>query len=83
MIKYLFPLLLISLIKSDAVCTLEDLKNSLRNDIRDNNKLDCLRKPRLPPTDRVEDESQRKNRLAAVWNSDCSFEAEYDWFKKV
>jgi hypothetical protein len=30
-----------------------------------------------------EDAEMRKNRIAAVWDSDCSFEADYDWLANV
>ncbi len=71
--------LLFSFISCDAVCTEVVLKEELAQDIKDDNKLDCLRKVRPKPES--EDEEQLKNRLAAVWDSDCAFEAEYDWTK--
>ncbi len=33
------------------------------------------------PTDREETEDEKKKRIAAAWDSDCSFEAEYDWLR--
>lgn len=38
-------------------------------------KLDCLRKS-VTPNEADETEEQRKRRIAAEWDSDCSFEAE-------
>jgi len=52
-------------------------------DILDNGKLDCLRKPLDPPTDRVETDEDKKKRLEAAWDTDCAFEAEYDWLKPL
>lgn len=56
-------------VKSDAVCTEATLINELVQDIMDNGKLDCLRRPLDPPTDRVETESERKLRLEAAWDT--------------
>jgi len=54
-------------------------------DLIDNGKLDCLRKS-SNPNEADENEEQRRRRLAANWDSDCSFEAEgddeNDWRKK-
>ena len=55
----------------------------LLQDIRDNGKLDCLRRPLDPPTDRIETDEQRKRRLEASWDTDCAFEADYDWMKPL
>lgn len=52
-------------------------------DIRDNGKLDCLRKPLNPPSDRAESEDEKKRRLEAAWDTDCAFEADYDWLKPL
>jgi len=45
--------------------------------------LDCGRSPRKPTPDVEETNEMMKNRLAAVWDSDCSFEAHYDWHTKL
>lgn len=37
--------------------------------------MDCLRKS-ITPNEEDETEEQRKRRIEAEWNSDCSFEAE-------
>lgn len=66
-------------IKLDAVCTEAILLQELLQDIADNGKLDCLRVPLPPPIDKTELETDKKKRLEAVWDTDCSFEAEYDW----
>ena len=55
----------------------------LLQDIRDNGKLDCLRKAISPPNDRTESEDERKKRLEAAWDTDCAFEADYDWLKPL
>ena len=55
----------------------------LLQDIRDNGKLDCLRKAINPPTNRSESEDERKRRLEAAWDTDCAFEADYNWFKSL
>lgn len=33
------------------------------------------------PTDKEESEEEKKKRIAAAWDTDCSFEAEYDWMR--
>lgn len=73
-------LFIFEFIKSDGVCTEEMLIRELKEDIAYNRKLDCLRVPLPPPTDHTESDEERKRRLEAVWDSDCSFEATYDWF---
>lgn len=70
---------LINYIKSDAVCTEELWINELKQDVAYNGKLDCLREPLPPPTDHEESDQERKLRLEAAWDTDCSFEASYDW----
>lgn len=56
-------------INSDAVCTESTLVTELIQDIKDNNKLDCLRVPLDPPTDRVEGEDEKRRRLEAAWDT--------------
>lgn len=54
--------------------------NELKQDVADNGKLDCLRRPIDPPKDRTESEEDIKKRMEGQWDTDCSFEADYDWF---
>jgi len=42
-----------------------------------------LRKPLEPPTDRVETDEDKKKRLEGAWDTDCAFEADYDWLKPL
>jgi len=79
----LFLLFTLTTFKCDAVCTGPTLLTELLQDIKDNGRLDCLRKPLDPPTDRVETDDQRKRRLEAAWDTDCAFEADYDWLKPL
>jgi len=73
----------VTFIVCDSVCTQQVLFNELQQDIKDNKKLDCLRVPLKPPTDRLETDKERKLRLEAVWDTDCAFEADYDWLKPL
>jgi hypothetical protein len=41
----------------------------LIQDIRDNGKLDCLRKPLPAPTDKAETDAEKKARLEAAWDT--------------
>ena len=70
-------------ILTDSVCTQSTLITELIQDIKDNRKLDCLRKPLPPPKDRAETDAERKLRLEAAWDTDCAFEADYDWLKPL
>ncbi len=45
-------------------------------------KLDCLRKS-VTPNEVDESEEQRKRRIDAEWNSDCSFEAQNTGKNKI
>ena len=63
----------------DAVCTEQMWINELQQDIAYNGKLDCLRVPLPPPKDRTESEEEKRKRIEAVWDTDCAFEAAYDW----
>lgn len=60
---------------SQVVCSLDELVREIYEDIIDNGKLDCLRRS-VSPNGAEETEEQRKIRVAAEWDSDCSFEAE-------
>lgn len=69
------------IVKSDSVCSAQMLITELTQDILDNGKLDCLRKPLPAPKDRTESPISKKKRIEAAWDSDCAFEADYDWLK--
>lgn len=62
-------------VESQVVCSEDELIRELYEDLIDNGKLDCLRRS-SNPNEADETEEQRKKRVAAEWNSDCSFEAE-------
>jgi hypothetical protein len=53
------------------------LVTELIQDIKDNGKLDCLRKPLPAPTDRIESELEKKYRLEAAWDTGMKY------FKKI
>ncbi len=74
---------IINLAKSDSVCTENLWFEEIIQDIKDNGKLDCKRVPLPAPTDKLESEEDRKTRLEGAWDTDCSFEADYDWMKQV
>lgn len=77
LIKYIFVVLAISAltyINTQVVCSEDELIRELYEDIIDNGKLDCLRVS-ITPNEADETEEQRRRRIAAEWNSDCSFEA--------
>ena len=67
---------LISLSKSEVVCSEDELVKEIMEDLEDNGKLDCLRES-VPLSDK-ETPEQKAKRIAANWNSDCSFESESD-----
>ena len=64
-------------VKSECVCSEEELIKELLEDIEDNGKLDCLRES-MP--NGKETEEDKVKRIAAQWNGDCSFEAESEKF---
>lgn len=66
---------LITETSTQTVCSEDELIRELYEDLIDNGKLDCLRKS-VSPNEAEETEDQKKKRIAAEWNSDCSFEAE-------
>ena len=74
-------ILVITNIKADSVCTTQTLISELAQDILDNGKLDCLRKPLPAPRDKPELPIEKKRRLEGAWDTDCAFEADYDWMK--
>jgi hypothetical protein len=63
---------------SDAVCTEQMWINELIQDIAYNGKLDCLRNPL--PAPEIETAEEQRKRLEAAWDTDCAFEASYDWY---
>ena len=74
---------LVSYINSDAVCTDLMWINELKQDIAYNGKLDCLRVPLPPPKDHTETEEEKRKRIEAAWDTDCAFEASYDWISPL
>ena len=75
----------IHLVKSEVVCSEDELSKEIIEDLEDNGKLDCLRES-LPPPDEKETAEQLAKRKAAEWNSDCSFESEsenYHWKNRL
>ena len=70
----LILLILLSVAHSQIVCSEDELIREIMEDIAYNGKLDCLRHS-TPPDEQTETEEERQLRLAAEWNSDCSFEA--------
>lgn len=71
-----------TVIVSDAVCDLETLKLELLQDLEDNNMLDCLREIDVPHN-LSETENQKNIRLAAQWDSSCSFEGDNTWIDNM
>ncbi len=67
-------------IKCDSVCDLDRFLLEVKQDLKDNGMLDCLRVIE-PPNFVVETEEQKNQRLAAQWDTTCAFEAENDWQK--
>jgi len=65
-------LLLIANVKSEVVCSEYELVKELKEDLKDNGKLDCLRES-LPVLGETPEE--RKLRIEANWDGDCSFES--------
>jgi len=76
----LFALLLslVSFVYSNGVCDEKLLLMELKQDIEDNGILDCLRVIQAPHN-YMEDWKEKNKRLAAQWDTDCSFEADYNW----
>lgn len=70
------------LFKSTSVCDLTTLIMEIKQDLADNGMLDCLRV--INPPHFVEETEQQKNlRLAAQWDSPCSFEADNNWMETL
>jgi hypothetical protein len=73
-----FSLFILNLVKSDSVCDLNTLIVEIRQDLADNGMLDCQRVIEAPHF--VEETEDQKNlRLAAQWDTSCSFEASANW----
>ena len=71
-----------SLLQCMAICDLKLLQMELKQDLEDNGILDCLRI--VEPPEGVDETPKEKNlRLAAQWDTDCSFEADYDWLSQL
>ena len=69
MSNYSIHSIIVQTVYSDAVCTEKILIEELKQDLRDNGKLDCLRKPLEARTDRPETEIEKKRRLEAAWDT--------------
>lgn len=74
--------LLLQYVSSSAVCDERLLLMELKQDLEDNGVLDCLRVIQ-PPHSYTESIDERNKRIAAQWDSACSFEADYDWMKSL
>jgi hypothetical protein len=68
-------LLFFGYILTNSVCTDTQLVLELKQDLADNQKLDCLRVIRPRHGDK-ETTDQVNARLAAQWDTDCAFEAD-------
>ena len=77
---------LLTQIKSQVVCSEDELVRELQEDLDDNGQLDCLRVSKNP-LEAEESTLQREMRIAGEWNSDCSFEADSErpnnWIQKL
>lgn len=73
---------LFSSINADSVCDERLLIMELKQDLEDNGMLDCLREIQ-PPQGYEETMLETNKRIAAQWDTQCSFEAEYDWKKPL
>ena len=51
------------------MCLESTLVTEIIQDIKDNNKLDCLRIPLNPPTDRIETDDEKRKRLEGAWDT--------------
>ena len=78
----LITIFLLHPINSDSVCDEEVLILELKQDLEDNGILDCLRIIK-PPNGVIETPEQKNKRLAAQWDTSCSFESTYDWVSQL
>jgi hypothetical protein len=69
---------LLSLSLCDSVCDKKVLQAELRQDLRDNNLLDCKRIVPVPHG-KVESLKEKNLRVASQWESDCAFESDDHW----
>ena len=76
-ISVLVIALCLTIANSQHCCTKDKLVRELIEDLQDNGKLDCLRSSANVDSGE-ETEEQRRRRIAANWDGDCSFEAESD-----
>jgi hypothetical protein len=76
----LFVGCIINFIDSASVCNAQMLIDELIQDLADNNKLDCLLEPLPAPRDRRETPEETAKRIRGAWDTDCAFQASYDWF---
>ena len=75
--------IVVSFASSQVVCSEDELVREILEDLADNGKLDCLRKSKAPEDGKETDE-QKRLRIAAEWNSDCSFESNgANWVEKL
>ena len=74
--------LMISSVRSDAVCDLHTFLVEVKQDLADNGMLDCLRV--IDPPHFVEETEDQKNlRLAAQWDTSCAFESSSNWKEQI
>ena len=71
-------LIYLQYVKLEVVCSEDELVREIVEDLEDNGKLDCLRESQ--PSSPDETPERRAKRIAANWNSDCSFESESENF---
>lgn len=79
-IIFVFFTFLVHFSQSQVVCSEDELVREILEDIFDNGKLDCLRKS-VAPDLKMETEEEKRKRIDAEWDSDCSFEADDSWVK--
>ena len=79
---FVIMLCALNLVKTDSVCDLETFLLEVKQDLKDNGMLDCLRVIE-PPNNVVETEEQKNMRIAAQWDTTCAFEADNDWMRLI
>ena len=72
----LLAFMVASQVQADTVCSEKNLKLELREDMKGDRKLDCIR-----ATGYFNNLDNKA--MPAHWSSDCAFEAEYDWHQKL
>jgi hypothetical protein len=76
-------LMIVSIVRSEVVCSESELIKELQEDIADNGKLDCLRETIAEEGETLD---QRAKRIKANWTGDCSFESNnqlFPWTKRL